>query len=141
MLFVLPFMPTEHTVLPSASEHRSPCGIPRLTQLQVPDVVTVSRSPSSALSDPFFGWEGSPSKIDPSKIRIPFYSSLSNLEDLVPRPHIVGYGCGSRPLWYCFGVGAPPKDSEESRDFSGEWDPEIRGRPRFLELPPLPAAS
>ena len=39
------------------------------------------RSPSSALSRPFFGWEGSPTKIDHRKSWHP-YSRLSLLEDL-----------------------------------------------------------
>ena len=43
-------------------------------------VVGASRSPSSALSHPFFGWEGSPTKIDYSKKGTLILSSL--LEDL-----------------------------------------------------------
>ena len=43
----------------------------------------LTRSPSSALSHPFFGWERSPTKIDYRKKElVPMYSHLSNLEVL-----------------------------------------------------------
>ena len=42
--------------------------------------MTLTRSPSSALSHPFFGWEGSPTKIDYRKKGTLMLTSL--LEDL-----------------------------------------------------------
>ena len=41
-----------------------------------------ARSPSSALSHPFSGWEGSPTKIDYTKQLVPTYSILSTSPEL-----------------------------------------------------------
>ena len=59
---------------------------------------TIPRPPSNALSHPFFGWEGSPTKIDYRKKGTLILTSL--LEDLDPFTVLQMVSMWTRAFWF-----------------------------------------
>ena len=103
---------------------------------------TRTRSPSSARSPPFFGWEGSPTKMTTEKSEYP-YSNLLVKETRVPekKSRMLPFSLSAAGGWRGGGKGALKSQRKEEEDTASRFlenDKVVRGDPIPPWHPQLP---